>query len=177
MEEKQRHGSPTFYNLLQRMADIHNAKSHDYASNDNPYGNYEFAGMLSKLFDNPNDAGFIGRIGEKIYRLANLENSGKSPSNETIDDTEVDICTIVALWMASRRDRRAAAKPKNDIFLFKGRQCTWYINMGDYPGLCDDCKLAGFDGGSIDHAISKHNAQYYHAENVLLYPDGRTAKL
>lgn len=101
-----RHGSPIFYALLQSMAETHDRKSHDYASNDNPFGNYHFAGMLSKLFDNPNDAGFIGRIGEKLYRLANLENSGKIPTNEAIEDTEIDICTIVTLWMASRRERR-----------------------------------------------------------------------
>lgn len=101
-----RHGSPHFYRLLERMAQIHDMKSHDYASQENPYGNYHFAGMLSKLFDNPDDAGFIGRIGEKLFRLANLENAGKTPRNESIDDTEVDICTIITLWMASRRDRR-----------------------------------------------------------------------
>lgn len=105
-QEKVRHGSPTFYELLDHMASIHERKSHDYASNDNPFGNYHFAGLLSKLFDNPDDAGFIGRIGEKLYRLANLENNNKTPSNETIEDTEVDICTIVVLWMASRIERR-----------------------------------------------------------------------
>jgi hypothetical protein len=88
------------------MSEIHSKKSHDYASSDSPYANYQFAGKLSKLFDNPNDAGFIGRIAEKLYRLANLENSGKSPSNESIEDTEVDLCVIMALWVASRRERR-----------------------------------------------------------------------
>lgn len=101
-----RHGSPEFYSLLERMANVHDAKSHDYASNDNPFGNYHFAGMLSKLFNNSDDAGFVGRIGEKIYRLANLENSGKTAKNETIEDTEIDICVIVTLWMADRLKRR-----------------------------------------------------------------------
>jgi len=106
-EIKLRHGSPTFYKLLEKMAEIHSSKSYDYASNDNPYGNYYFAGLLSKLFNNPDDSGFIGRIGEKLYRLANLENSNKSPSNESIEDTEEDILVIVALWVSSRRDRRS----------------------------------------------------------------------
>lgn len=101
-----RHGSPIFYDLLEEMAETHDRKSHDYASNNNPFGNYHFAGQLSKLFDNPLDAGFIGRIGEKLYRLANLENSGQIPVNETIEDTEKDICVIVTLWMADRRNRR-----------------------------------------------------------------------
>lgn len=103
---RMRHGSPTFYELLERMAKIHDAKSHDYASNQNPYGNYHFAGKLSQLFKNSDDAGFIGRIGEKLFRLANLENNSKTPMNEKVEDTEEDICVIVALWMADRKDRR-----------------------------------------------------------------------
>lgn len=101
-----RNGMPEFYKLLENMANIHDKKSHDYASNDNPAGNYHFAGKLSKLFNNPDDAGFIGRIGEKLYRLANLENSNKFPSNESIEDTEKDICVITVLWMADRLNRR-----------------------------------------------------------------------
>jgi len=104
---EQRHGSPTFYKLLEKMAETHDKKSHDYASNENPCGNYHFAGLVSSLFSHsPEDAGFAGRIAEKIYRLANLESGTKSPKNESVEDTEVDICTITALWMADRMDRR-----------------------------------------------------------------------
>jgi hypothetical protein len=102
-----RHGSSKFYEMLEKMADIHDKKSHDYASNENPFGNYHFAGTLSQLFDNPDDAGFVGRIGEKLFRLANLENNWKTPSNESIEDTEEDICVITLLWMTDRRERRS----------------------------------------------------------------------
>jgi len=110
VKSRSRNGSPFFYRLLERMAEIHDRKSADYASNDNPYGNYLFAGELSKLFDDPDDAGFLSRIAEKLYRLANLENSvngiSKIPQNESIEDTETDICVITLLWMACRREMR-----------------------------------------------------------------------
>jgi len=102
----EKHGSKTFYKLLEEMSDIHSKKSHDYASNEDPYGNYKFAGMLSQLFKNSDDAGFVGRVGEKLYRLANLENNNIIAMNENIEDTERDIATIIALWVAFRRDRR-----------------------------------------------------------------------
>jgi hypothetical protein len=100
------HGSKTFYELLKQSADLHSLKSHDYASDADPYGNYKFAGQMSKLFDDPDDAGFMGRIGEKLFRLANLENSGKEPKNESIEDTERDLCVIMVLWISMRKDRR-----------------------------------------------------------------------
>lgn len=103
----ERHGSPTFYKLLEEMSETHDKKSYDYASDDNPYGNYHFAGMVSSMFSHsPQDAGFAGRLAEKIYRLANLESAGKTAKNEGISDTETDIAVITALWMADRRDRR-----------------------------------------------------------------------
>lgn len=102
-----RGGNPRFYQLLEEMAETHDIKSHDYASDNNPSGNYHFAGTLAGLFSHsPEDAGFVGRIGEKIYRLSNLEGGGKHPKNESIEDTERDIAVIVLLWMTDRRERR-----------------------------------------------------------------------
>lgn len=104
---EKRHGSPTFYALLEQMAEIHNKKSHDYAVDGDPFVNYHFAGKMAHLFNDERDSGFVGRLGEKIIRLATLENSNKTPKNESVADTEVDICVIVTLWMASRKDRRS----------------------------------------------------------------------
>ena len=97
----------TFNQLLGEAKELHARKSHDYTSDSDPYGNYHFAGLLSKLFSNHLDAGFVGRIGEKLFRLANLEN--KTPKNESIEDTEIDLVVIMILWMADRRDRRSAS--------------------------------------------------------------------
>ncbi len=101
-----RYGSPTFYQILDEMAITHNKKSHDYASDKQPYGNYKFAGRLGSLFHNPDDAGFLTRLGEKMYRIANIENNKKQVMNESIEDTENDLCVIMTLWMSMRRDRR-----------------------------------------------------------------------
>lgn len=104
---RNRYGSPTFYAMLEEMAVTHDKKSHDYASNDNPVGNYHFAGKLAQLFaHSAEDAGFLGRLGEKYYRLANLESGDKTPANESIEDTERDIAVITVLWMADRRNRK-----------------------------------------------------------------------
>jgi hypothetical protein len=106
----QRHGSPAFYNLLEEMAHLHDIKSHDYADDSNPYGNYHFAGLVANLFaHSSHDAGFAGRLAEKIYRLAVLEGGRKEPKNESIIDSERDIGVITLLWMADRQDRRLKA--------------------------------------------------------------------
>lgn len=107
IQARQRNGSPVFYGMLNEMAETHDRKSHDYASNDSPYANYQFAGKLAALFaHSPEDMGFLSRIGEKMYRLANLEKDGKIPSNESMEDTERDLPIIMTLWMSMRRERR-----------------------------------------------------------------------
>ena len=107
-----RHGSKHFYEILEEMAVLHDTKSHDYASDGDPFGNYRFSGEMSRLFSHSSeDVGFVTRLSEKLYRLSNLESSGKIPKNESVQDTERDICVIVALWMAARRDSRS----KNSI--------------------------------------------------------------
>jgi len=114
METRQRNGSPTFYELLTEMAETHDKKSHDYAKDDSPFGNYEFAGILANMFSySAIDAGFAGRLGEKLYRLFVLEGGGKIPKNEPVVDTERDIAVIATLWMAARKDRRALDWNKN----------------------------------------------------------------
>lgn len=103
----ERKGSKDYYKLLDEMAELHEKKHHDYANDENPTGNYHFAGMVANLFSHSaQDAGFVGRIAEKIYRLATLEGGRKEPLNESIADTERDIAVIVVLWMADRRARR-----------------------------------------------------------------------
>ena len=123
---RDRHGSPLFYSLLSEMADTHDRKSNDYASNDNPFGNYHFAGKLALLFaHSPEDAGFMGRLGEKIFRLANLESSGKIAANESIEDTERDIAVIATLWMADRRQRRLTGQKNIDAVRAQMAKGEW----------------------------------------------------
>ena len=105
-----------FEQLLRESKRLHERKSHDYASGENPYANYRFAGEIASLFNHsPHDAGFVSRIAEKIYRLSNLERDGKNPINESIEDTEMDIITITILWMASRQDARAGNPVQMEI--------------------------------------------------------------
>lgn len=117
-QRPKRHGSPIFYSLLDEMAETHDKKSHDYATDNDPYGNYKFAGIYATLFaHSPDDAGFAGRIAEKIYRLSVLGKRQAQPFNESIDDTERDIAVIATLWMASRREKRygGAAGPGKPV--------------------------------------------------------------
>jgi len=97
--------NPTFLRLIEQIAEVHNRKNADYARADNPYSNFEFAGQLAAEFSDPTDRAFAILIGVKLARLGQLLGHGKTPQNESIDDTMVDLTTYAAIWTSWRRDR------------------------------------------------------------------------
>lgn len=91
--------NPEFIDFLDKSRDIHFKKSQDYSQEGNPFSNFERAGVLASWFNDPVDKAFVILIGVKIARLAELRN-GKTPKNESIYDTFLDLGTYCFLWGA-----------------------------------------------------------------------------
>lgn len=88
-----------FLDHLDRMRAIHEAKSHDYATVDDPFSNFKLAADVAGV---PVDTVFRVLLGVKLARLRELLN-GKEPKHESIDDSILDLSVYAALWAASRR--------------------------------------------------------------------------
>ena len=151
------HGSPVFYKLLDEMRETHNKKSHDYAPDSDPYANYKFAGLVSSMFSHsPDDAGFAGRLAEKLVRLSVLGKRGTQPLNESIADTERDIAVIAALWMAMRREKYLLATTKSEEELSVHQPITdWEVSGYGPPQTKQEGVRTGAPTplGGIDHIL------------------------
>jgi hypothetical protein len=90
--------NPHFGALLERMLETHEKKSHDYASDANVYSNFEYAERLSAPFTGVHKV-FATMVGIKLARLGELL-SGKTPKNESIFDSFLDLCTYACIWAA-----------------------------------------------------------------------------
>lgn len=99
--------NPTFAALLEQMLALHDKKNADYAKDDNPYSNFEYAGKLAAEFSDPTDRAFVTLIGVKLARLAQLLGASKLAQNESADDSLIDLATYTALWASWRRDKAA----------------------------------------------------------------------
>jgi len=97
----------TFNTLMDNIKDLHAAKNHDYADENNPYSNFEFAAKLVEQFTDPVDQVFAAIIGIKIARLGQLS-SGKLPNFESRYDTQIDLPTYCGIWTAYITDRDRA---------------------------------------------------------------------
>lgn len=101
--------SAKFHELINKCKEIHDKKSADYASEANPFSNFERAAQISSWFQSDNDKVFAILVGVKLARLAELL-SGKEPKNESIEDSFLDLSNYCLLWGASFLERKNESK-------------------------------------------------------------------
>lgn len=94
--------NPAFNSLLDQMRKLHFLKNADYASDGNPYSNFEEAAAVAEGFTGV-DAVFASLIGVKLARLRELTSAGKTPNHEGIEDTRKDLAMYAALWASYYR--------------------------------------------------------------------------
>lgn len=96
--------------ILERSKAIHLRKREDYASDPtaNPFENFDRSNEVAGWFPDAYKS-FAVLIGTKIARLGSLLVSGKTPNNESIDDTFLDLVTYCALFYGFWKDKQLQA--------------------------------------------------------------------
>ena len=102
--------NPTHAELLRQLHELHEVKNADYAHSGNPYSNFEYAAQVAAPFRGV-DAVFATMLGIKLARLGELTEPGRTPKNEALDDTFVDLTNYAAIWTSWRRDQRRLGTP------------------------------------------------------------------
>lgn len=92
----------SFTDATQRMREVHDAKSYDYAQEGNRYSNFETAAHLASQFPDGPDKVFATLMGVKLARLSELLTTQKTPKHESIEDTFLDLCNYGVLWWTWR---------------------------------------------------------------------------
>ncbi|HYV51908.1 MAG TPA: hypothetical protein VE971_01325 [Candidatus Eisenbacteria bacterium] len=94
--------SKEFEKLCLEFIELHRKKNADYTQH-NPFENFEKVAQLQQWFESPMDKAFVGLMAVKLARLAALLNTGKTPNNESVGDSFVDLCVYAILWAAYYR--------------------------------------------------------------------------
>lgn len=173
--------SPHFKKLLEECQAIHDKKSADYSNDENPFSNFDFAASLTAIFKNPVDQVFACMIGIKIARLAELRN-GKTPNNESIRDSHIDLTNYAGLWGAYHDskvqgnipDVIAEALKHSGQNIKEAEFITGMAIGGSQPYLqCPKCSFKTLIKSIyIEHATSMHSAYFYGSRAEITYPDG-----
>ncbi len=90
--------------LMQKGALLLKSKGDDYTENrlKNRYQNFERQAVLTSWFNFEEDKAFVSLIAVKLARLSALLNNNKTPNNESIEDTFIDLINYCSLWGGSR---------------------------------------------------------------------------
>ena len=96
--------------ILEKSKAIHLKKRGDYTSNPvaDPFENFTRSSELASWFPQTY-SGFAVLIGTKLARLGALISSGRTPNNESIEDTFLDLITYCALFYAFWKERKDLA--------------------------------------------------------------------
>lgn len=89
--------NPKFEAALNKMRVMHNKKAADYSPSENRYKNFESAAISAGTTI---DVVFRTLIGIKLARLAELQNNGKTPENESVMDSILDLANYSTLWLS-----------------------------------------------------------------------------
>jgi len=92
--------NPYLASVILDVMKMHTSKAHDYATPENPFVNFEDVAMMAGT---DVDTVFRQFIGVKLARLKNLLVGGKTPNNETIDDTRLDLAVYALLYLSYYR--------------------------------------------------------------------------
>lgn len=101
--------NPRFDAMVAKMQAIHKKKSADYAQSGNPYSNFEAAAAMVGCSV---DVVFRVLIAIKMARLRELQMNGKTPENESVEDSQDDLALYSTLYASYTKDpsRRDAAE-------------------------------------------------------------------
>ena len=94
--------NPKFVELLDEILALHDAKNHDYANDADPLSNFR----QSEQFGVPAFQGVMVRLSDKWSRACQLV-GGKSPKNESLRDTLVDMAVYSLIAVILHDEGRA----------------------------------------------------------------------
>ncbi|MCK9370850.1 hypothetical protein M0R04_13150 [Candidatus Dojkabacteria bacterium] len=93
--------NPRFYKLLDKIKDIHDKKSHDYATED-PFSNFR----QCEKFGIPAWKGPMVRMSDKWSRLVNLSTKEAKVEDERFEDTLMDLSIYALICILLREDAK-----------------------------------------------------------------------
>lgn len=98
--------TPDFLATLQSNYDngmkLIKAKNHDYAKGSDPFSNFR----MSELIGVPVHQAILMRMCDKMARISNLWGKEAQVSDESIEDSILDLCNYGNILLAYRKDSR-----------------------------------------------------------------------
>jgi hypothetical protein len=129
--------------ILNRSKEIHLKKREDYATDatSNPFENFDRANIIISWFP-AEYASFAGHIGTKLARLGSLLLGRKTPNNESIDDSFLDLVTYCALFYGYWKEKNTTDRIEKEHTPKFMTQCKFNLHDFNIDGICNFCGMS-----------------------------------
>ena len=112
---KKYYGHKDFYKLLEEEKQLHNDKNYQYASGDDPLGNFRRVGQLChKILNNPNVPDELKvamvNMAKQIDGVYDIIGEGKKNTIESVEDKFRDISVYSKICIILYRERKRKSK-------------------------------------------------------------------
>ena len=101
-EGSQYHGHPGFYKILKEAAELHSKKNFQYATNNNPLGNFNRCGALASKILKPENKSLaicLAYMSKQVDGVFEMVGENKTGTVEEIKDKLMDILVYAAIAM------------------------------------------------------------------------------
>ena len=94
---------PGVVETYEKLKNLHRIKNDDYAGDNGPFFNFEFAEYVGSIFKGTRDKVYAVMIGIKLARLSVV--MYKKANNESVEDTFDDLINYACIWKADYVNR------------------------------------------------------------------------
>lgn len=114
--KKRVYGHPAFYEVVEEIADLHEEKNRQYATVDDPLGNFTRTGQMTrKLIKEgipPAIANCLIFMSKQVDGVYEIVGENKKDTVDSLEDKLLDIAVYSIIGIIQIREARAKAKSK-----------------------------------------------------------------
>jgi hypothetical protein len=107
---KRKYGHPLFYKLVNEIADLHERKNYQYASQADPLGNFRRTGqIISKMLKpglDPALASCLSFMSKQVDGVYDIFSEGKTGTIDSLEDKLQDIAVYSIIGLILSRESR-----------------------------------------------------------------------
>lgn len=109
--KRRKYGHPAFYEAVQEIADLHEGKNRQYATPDDPLGNFRRTGqIIAKMLKpglNPTLASCLAFMSKQVDGVYEIFGEDKTDTFDSLEDKLLDIAVYAIIGIILVREARA----------------------------------------------------------------------
>ena len=151
-------GHPMFYKIIEELKEIHSEKNRQYATVDNPLGNFERTGKMIEKFlhkgVNPTLASCLSLMSKQVDGVYEIVGEGKENTVDSLEDKLRDVAIYSIIAIIILKESMQKGVPNEQLTKPACTICGSTTDHRDYRPACTVCGERNGKHSHPDNGIS-----------------------